>query len=90
MSEAVNMKSCERPASVVDYEKEVTELLRNTKNELKCICNSINCSVPPTNAPCDDVAEPNSLMESAKANKELATQVRDMVATINMMLFNVG
>lgn len=68
---------------VADYEKEISELLVETRGVLA----SIYCTMTADNYGCDDTGTHNCLMDNVVANRELATQVLGMANDINRILF---
>ena len=70
---------------IADYEKETRELLYETK----CILINIYTTVTGKGAEIkqEDAPIPESMVENAQINKEMAMQIRDMAKTIGRELF---
>lgn len=70
---------------IADYERETRELLCETKCLLICIYATITGKRQEIKQ--EDEPIPESMMENAQMNKEMAMQIRDMAKTIGMELF---
>ena len=70
---------------IADYEKETGELLYETKCILIDIYATITGKRPEIKQ--EDEPIPESLMENAQTNREMAMQIRGMAETIRMELF---
>lgn len=70
---------------IADYEREARELLCETKCILICIYATITGNRPEIKQ--EDEPIPESMLENAQTNREMAMQIRDMAKTIGMELF---
>lgn len=70
---------------IADYERETRELLCETK----CILIGIYATITGKRQEIkqEDEPIPESMMENAQMNKDMAMQIRDMAKTIGMELF---